>query len=208
MINLMFIGDDVCLTNALLKNISKQNLSNCPPSYRKEIAKMLKIKEVDIQFLNQENFELYNNLPLKKRKRKLLSISFDETQELPPKALMSLDDLIKNSLTEKKRRISEELEEIGYSFKYKGTEYIMEAILELRNKDLLSLGNLQTTLYPLIAKRHNKTVHNVKNCIITATDNMYCECDIEKLKTYFHLCEDEKPSIKRIIYTIASRVYR
>ena len=65
MINLMFIGDDVCLTNALLKNISKQNLSNCPPSYRKEIAKMLKIKEVDIQFLNHANYYQYLLMKLK-----------------------------------------------------------------------------------------------------------------------------------------------
>jgi len=208
MIHLMFIGDDICLTNALLKNISKQNLSSCPPAYRKEIANMLRVKEMDIQFLSKENFDLYSKLPLKKRKRKLLSVAFDETQELPSKSLSSFEDLLKNSITEKKRRIAEELEEVGYSFKYKGTQYIMEAILELRNKDLISIGNLQTTLYPLIAKKYKKTVHNIKNCIITATDNMYCECDIEKLKSYFHLCEDEKPSIKRIIYTIASRVYK
>lgn len=207
MINLMFISDDVCLINALLKNISKQNLSSCSPDYRKDIANMLRMREIDIQFLNKENFELYNKLPLKKRKRKIISVSFDETQALPNKSLRSLEDLLKNSITEKKRRIAEELEEIGYSFKYKGTQYIMEAILELRNKDLLSLGNLQTTLYPIIAKRYHKTAHNIKNCIITATDNMYYECDIEKLKSYFHLCEDEKPSIKRVIYTIAKRVY-
>ena len=107
-----------------------------------------------------------------------------------------------------KKRLITELQQIGYNFKYKGTQYLIDVILLLHRDDDIFLNNLQSTLYPIVAEKYGKTMTDIKNCIISATDNMYAECNTEKLKKYFSLNEDERPSIKRVIYTIANKLYQ
>lgn len=207
MINLLIIGNDVSLTKELLKNISSKDLASCDKTSKSKISKLFHIKESDILFLNQETINTYNSSSLEQCKNKLISIAFEENQRLSHKSLSSICDLAKNRINEKRLKIAEELEKVGYNFKYKGTQYLLDTILEIQKDDIVTLDSLQGTYYPSVAKKYNKTVHNIKNCIISATNNMYYESDIEILKKYFHLYEDERPSIRRVVYTIASKIY-
>ena len=207
MINLLIIGNDVNLTKALLNNISSGDLPSYNTSCKSQISKFFHIKESDILFLNQENINPCNSLSLKECKNKLIYLAFDENQALSNKSLNSINMLSQARLEEKRKKIIAELEKIGYNFKYKGTQYLLETILEIQKEDILALTSLQNNLYPIVAKKYNKTVHDVKNCIIAATNAMYYECDIENLKSYFHLIDDEKPSIKEVVYTIANKIY-
>ena len=206
MLNLLIVSSDACLTKTLLQNISKENLVDTSDNYSTELSTVLGLDKADILFLSKDTVDIYN-ASSKYKKHRLIAVSLDEKKELVPKAKKSLNDLINYCTNEKKQRIIAELESISYNFKYRGTYYLIDAILEVQKSAESKIDSLQKDLYPIIAKKYGKTVHDIKNCISTATDSMYCDCNIDHLKKYFNLCQDEKPSIKRIIYTIANKTY-
>lgn len=115
----------------------------------------------------------------------------------------------KNSLKKSniiKKRILDEILYLGYNISHKGTKYLIEVIeyiiLKLNNK----VNILERDVYPVISLKYNISVHNVKCRITDATNIMYCNCEIEKLKKYFYLDIDKKPKIKTIINTIIYHV--
>lgn len=59
-------------------------------------------------------------------------------------------------------------------------------ILDRKSLDIIS-DNLQGCVYPIVSKIYSKSIQNVKNSILKATDHMYYDCDINRLKTYFGL---------------------
>lgn len=70
-----------------------------------------------------------------------------------------------------KNEIISELTSLGYSLKYKGTYYILEAIIYIyRNNNLNLLDNLEKNVYTYIAYKNNKTVNNIKTNIIKSTN--------------------------------------
>ena len=207
MVNLLIIGNDISITKELLNNISCADLLSCDMSHKSEISKFLHIKESDILFLSKEVINHYNKTTLRECKNKLIYLAFDETQALSDKSIAGINNLAEIQINEKRKRIMEELKKIGYNFKYKGTQYLLETILEVQKGDVIALTSLQDNFYPIVAKKYNKTVHNIKNCIIAANNAMYYECNIENLKEYFHLVDDEKPSIKTVVYTIANKLF-
>ena len=68
------------------------------------------------------------------------------------------------------------------------------------------VDNLQTHIYPIIAKKYNKTIYNVKSSINKATECMYYECDAERLEKYFQFDEDTKPTIKQVVFTVINKI--
>lgn len=103
---------------------------------------------------------------------------------------------------ELKLKIMQTLQYLGYSPKHQGTHYLSDAILEIHQSPDPLFFNLIKDVYPTIAKKYNKTVNNVKSSINKSTENMYYECDIEKLKNFFHFCCDTKPTVKTVIFAV------
>lgn len=105
--------------------------------------------------------------------------------------IIKLDEILKQKEKMKKqkvlrKRIIDELIYLGYDISYKGTRYLIETIeyiAENQNKDI---DNLEKNVYPIISKKYNDSVHNIKNNINRANNNMYYDCKIEKIKEYFH----------------------
>ncbi len=62
------------------------------------------------------------------------------------------------------------------------------------------------SVYPIIASRYNKSVHNIKCSIVRETNEMYLACKLDTLKNYFHYCEDTKPKVKTVINTILNKL--
>ena len=118
-------------------------------------------------------------------------------------AMMTKDSDFERS----RRKIAKELEYIGYEFKYKGTHYLLDTIYELywQNTNTMT-DNLQTGIYPIIAKKYDKTVYNIKSSIGKATDCMYYDCDMDKLVKYFHLSYDTKPTPKQVVFTVINKL--
>ncbi|MBQ9297795.1 MAG: response regulator [Clostridia bacterium] len=102
-------------------------------------------------------------------------------------------------------KIKSELLYLGYDISHKGTIYLLEAIQYISNLSGYELGNLKKDIYPYIAEINRTSIHNVKCNIARATENMYYNCDANRLKEYFKLQEVKKPNIKTIIQTILYR---
>ncbi len=120
--------------------------------------------------------------------------------------LIELKNKIEVEYTVKERIINEILN-LNYDMSNLGTQYLVTAIeyiiINMPNKDF---NNLKTDVYPFVAEFNNTSVHNVKNNIVRATDKMYCQCEIEKLKKYFHYYNDTKPDTRTIIRTVINKV--
>ena len=104
-----------------------------------------------------------------------------------------------------KQQITNELKFIGYDFKYKGTQYILEAIIDIiSNNNLDLLDNLEKNVYKYIAYKHNKSINNIKTNIIKATNYIYLYQNPEIIKTYFQL--DIKLTPKLVISTVLNKI--
>lgn len=89
-----------------------------------------------------------------------------------------------------------EILDLGYKLKYKGTQYIIEAIKYIyvsNNFDLLD--NLEQNVYKFISLKYKKSINNIKTNIIKATNKR----ESEKMKLY-----DLTP--KQTIITILNKI--
>ncbi len=102
-----------------------------------------------------------------------------------------------------KADILNELIQLGFNVKHNGTQYIAECILLI--KFYSKTKNIKD-LYSIIAEKYNTTISNIKSNILNSINYMYFESDFSKLKTYFSLAEDIKPTPKQIILTILENV--
>lgn len=127
-------------------------------------------------------------------------------QEIVDRLNEILEDKEKNKSRKKYRnKIISELNFLGYDMSYKGTKYLIDAIeyIVLNNKEVC---NLEKNVYSMISKKYNDSIHNVKCNISRTNNNMYYECEIEKLKKYFYLDKDLKPKNKTIINVITNKI--
>lgn len=119
-----------------------------------------------------------------------------------------INDLEKESEKEiYRKRITAELKKLNFNLAHKGTNYLREAIEIInacRNQEFNS--NLEKNIYPIIAAKHQKSIHNVKSNILKAINYMYRECEINNLKDYFYFSTDRKPTPKLIIFTIYNKI--
>ena len=123
------------------------------------------------------------------------------------KVINKLNNLIENrDLFLKRKEIITELTSIKYNIQYKGTNYLIDTILQMYiNKDLM-FHDLQNSVYPIVARKHKKTVNTIRCNIRHATTCMYCDCDIERLQKYFGLLDDDPPTVKEVIYTVLEKI--
>lgn len=116
---------------------------------------------------------------------------------------------IKNKVrTEKdiKKRIISELLYLNYDLSHKGTVYLIETINCIMKTSTKEFNNLKGEIYPIIAKKYSDSVHNVKCCITRSTQNMYFNCEAEKMKEYFCYDSDYKPNVRTVIRTIINKI--
>lgn len=112
--------------------------------------------------------------------------------------------LIKDKKT--KQHINSELKKLNFDYALLGTKYLEDCIFEAYNKNIENSYNLKKDLYPIIAKKYNTSVHNIKCRINRATENMYYQCPIKVLQNYLEFNIDEKPKTKLIIYSVLDKL--
>lgn len=117
--------------------------------------------------------------------------------------LIEIKKLEKDSL---EHRICKELETINYNFSYMGTKYLLETILLLYKEKNWEDIKLEKKIYPILSKKHHKTVNNIKTNIINATELMYCSNDSNMINKYFRFYDNEKPTPKLVISTIIDKL--
>lgn len=119
--------------------------------------------------------------------------------------LFEYKEYIKN-LNILKNKITKEMLYLGYDISHKGTQYLIKTIQYIINNENGEVNNLERDIYPHIAKEYNETVHNIKCRINRATNSMYCNCNIARMKEYFYFEYDTKPKVKTIITTIINKI--
>ena len=72
-----------------------------------------------------------------------------------------------------REKIINELMNLGYNFKYKGTHYIFDSILYIyMSNNLELLNNIEKNVYIYISNKYHKSINNIKTNIIKATKIM------------------------------------
>ena len=82
-------------------------------------------------------------------------------------------------------KIRKELIILGYDFSHKGTIYLFKAIKYVMFNPDKELENLEKAIYPIISKKYTTSIHNIKCSINRATTQMYCQCEVDRLKNIF-----------------------
>lgn len=214
MVQALAITNNIRFSKKLINEIRTRHLTInivALSTTKLETNEVLKGFTPDIIIFDSKMIKFYNVEFFKKYKNIIIELSYCLNGNLfSIDSLNRISNITKNSDFERcKRKVIKELEYIGYNFKYKGSHYISDTILELlgQNPDIMA-DNLQTDIYPIIAKKYNKTVYNVKSSIGKATDYMYCTCDADKLVRYFHLSYDAKPTPKQVVFTVINKILR
>lgn len=133
------------------------------------IANMNELKQKDIIKLKENYSVILYRVTIKNKNKKIETIN-------------SLNNI---SYLNVDNRIYDELEKINYNKIHIGTEYLKESIKFDYLKNNKEASNIQKQLYSLVAKKYETSVFNVKNNIINATNLMYTNCAITRLKKYF-----------------------
>lgn len=212
MVNALAISDNIHFIKRLLSEINSYNLTirlNRIATNKSEINGILKVLKPDLIFLDQSSQKDFDKVFQKNYKDSIITLVYKEVSPLiNQKILKDIGMLIeKYDFEYKKNKIVKELQYIGYKFKYKGTHYLVDTILQMYSKQNHMIDNLQSGIYPIIAKKYNKTVHNIKSSINKATECMYYECDAARLKNYFQFNYDIKPTVKQVIFTVINKIW-
>lgn len=103
------------------------------------------------------------------------------------------------------KRIKKELTYIGMNLNHIGTKYLIKAILEVYfHPD--TLYNLEKNIYTKISKTERKSISTIKSNILKAVNYMYVENEFDKIKEYFSMKIEEKPTPKLMISTIIDKI--
>lgn len=123
--------------------------------------------------------------------------------KINPTLLNSKKDIFEDII---RGKINNELKYLGYNPSYIGTKYLIEAIYILYNSDNYYNNNLEKDIYPIIARKYNKSINNIKCNIINSTNAMYFDSEEEKLMNYLKEYSLPKPGPKKIILSILETI--
>jgi len=68
------------------------------------------------------------------------------------------------------------------------------------------MSNIEKYVYSKMGEKYKKNSKNIKNNVLKAIDYMFIETQWEKIRKYFLLQEEKKPTPKQIINTIIMRI--
>lgn len=211
MIKIMIISKNYNFAQQVINNMKNHDIDIVVSGIVDNLEKadeLLQVQEVSLIFLEQGDLEKEAKAFSEKYKNKIIKTSTREIEN--EMKIMAIRDLNQtktlDDVTKIRNKIIHELEYLGYNFKLNGSHYLTDIILQVYQNKKQIIDILERDIYPDIAKKYGKQMKNIKNSIANANKYMYCVCDIEKLKSYFNLCEDTKPNIKQVIFTVIQKV--
>lgn len=208
MINAMIVSDNIHFVEKVVNEINVKsldiNISRISTSFESAVCSAFQYNP-DIIFSDTKISQESNSFLFKNYPNNLLVMNENEVFRF---------DILEHihTLTEvkNKERIREkiirELKSLGYDLKHSGTYYLIDTILMISLNKNKKTANLQSGIFPLIAEKYNRTTFNVKASINRATDCMYAECNIERLKEYFHFSVDTKPTVKQVVFAVLENI--
>lgn len=161
-------------------------------------------KSVIVISNDNNNFKIIRNNPCVYscvNKIKGIDNTLNEIQKLVE---IKQKEKIKNTFEE---NVIHEISKLNYNLSYKGTKYLIESVMLIWNKKDIENINLKRDIFPVIAKKYNKTVNNIKININNATEIIFYDCPQYKLNDYFGYKITNKPKVKLVICTILQKLY-
>lgn len=102
-------------------------------------------------------------------------------------------------------KIENELTKLNFNFSHVGTNYLIDCISILHEKNSIRF-NLSKEIYPILAQKYDTNINTIKCDILHSTVYSYCECEEDFLSSYYRLYPLTKPKPKYIISTILSKL--
>ena len=175
--------------------------------YKKQIDLLL----IDLSITEQYYLKTFIKLENLCRDRKIILIPIINKSDIELENLYKNIQLIIKKSNENIRNkdissvFRNELTKLGFNFKYKGTIYMLEALMYIYRNNIDLLDNLEKCVYKSIAFNKHKTEQNIKTNIVKATNLSYLYQDKQVFKDYFF--SDLKPTPKVILSTILMKYY-
>lgn len=208
MINALVISNSLDFVKELFDSIERQKLSiriKLIARNEDEGMENLLNDNIDVLFIEDKIYEKCKSLIIRNSESKIV-LSINDFNSLNNSKVLK-EAMLNNrnkKTSEKSFFVKRELEKMGCDFRYKGTYYLLDVILQVwMNKD--DVQNFQKDIYPLIGKKYNKTVQSIKNSINNMIDHIYEDDNLEKMQIYFNINEDIKINIKQIVYKVLSK---
>lgn len=211
MINALVYSNNIYFIQKLLDESNIQNLGirfSQIITNKSQISNGTKMPTPDLVFVDKALGKEHFKTLLNTHREILIPLSYSSSTNLMnDKILQEISALVDcHDLDKKRVKIINELDYIGYKFKYKGTHYLADTILQMYTKQNSMVDNLQSDIYPIIAEKYHKSIYNIKSSISKATESMYYECDSQRLANYFHFPKDIKPTVKQVVFTIVNKI--
>lgn len=106
-----------------------------------------------------------------------------------------------------RKKINLLLHDLHFNSNHLGTKYLSDCIYEALSFPDKYNFVLQKDLYPNIAKKYNKSSHNIKSNIIKSINFMYYECDEKILKDFLHKVDlPSAPTVKDFIMSAIEKL--
>lgn len=211
MINGLIVTENIKFAKKLFEEMHMANfrirIIEITNEKEETVAKLKKLK-IGIVFMDTD-IEFCNSIRIIKNKCNVsVKLTYDKENKLMDlKTIKKVKRIIEyEDLDRKKAKVIKELQDMGYKLKHKGTLYLVDTIMQMYINQDNMIDNLQSNIYPVIAKKYHKTIINIKSSINKATECMYYECDAEKLQDYFKFYDDTKPTIKQVIFAVINRI--
>ncbi len=225
MYNVLIINDNTTFINFLINNIIAKfdNLRIVGVSYNAEFAiNTINSQQVDIiitnyklfcnitKLISKDNKEYYNNSFIIISEKNINQLNMQNSivvlkdENIEKNLIHTIKHIIEyKSYDSKRDKIIYELQAIGYNLNHKGSQYLIEVILEIYINKNRFQGNLKKEIYPIISKRFNASTHNIHCDITRATENMVYFCNNEILDKYF---KGIRPTTKTVINIVIRRI--
>ncbi len=204
MINGIILSNNLDVVKNVLNNLNIEILFKVATN-EQSLENFTKEKSIDIILLDND-FNEISDIILDKYKTKTLTIN-NETDFTNEELISQISEITSaNNEHNKRDKILNELQDLGYSLKHQGTYYLADIISEINKSQNFANNNLQKDIYPLIGKKQGKSAFNIKSSVHKATDCMYYECDVNKLQKYFCFYDDTKPTVKEVIMAVNNKI--
>ena len=210
------------LVNQVVSNINELRLIGIANDLN-EVEKLLKKSQPDIIFSADENivefiiskFIYYYPQIILFSKKRFLKIPYRHLLLVKPNQRLdiiskTISVFIREHVDSEREKILKTLIDLGFSFKFCGTLYILDSILYIRtHKGAFSFEKIEEDVYSHVAKINNTTNKRVKWSVARSINTMYgnhTRKSYEAVEKYFNIAFPTRPTPKLVISLIANNL--
>lgn len=192
----IIFSNDIFIIKNILNNLNLQFIFNVATDLNELIN-----KKTDIIFLDSQTDLKLKNIILNNYKQYTILIGKNDfiNNSASPIIFNTIFEVLQKSQNPRQKIINK-LQNLGYSFKLRGSYYLVDVILECLNSEIEVKSDLEKKIYPLVAKKYNKSTSSIKSSIYIATKSMYNINNLNTIKQFFH--SNKKPTNKEVILAI------